>query len=82
MTPLPSDCDYLHPSSAADCLGSAVRARVRCRGVTPTNQQLELEISSDPDNVPPRSRLFLVVPKQADAQQIQVCGCKGSSRQA
>jgi hypothetical protein len=31
----------------------------------------EPEISSDPDNVPPRSRLFIVVPKQADSMQIQ-----------
>lgn len=46
------------------------------RGITPASQQLELEISSDPDNVPPRSRLFLVVPKQADAQQIQDCMCQ------
>lgn len=28
------------------------------------------ELSSDPDNIPPRSRLFLVVPKQADPQQL------------
>ncbi|KAJ9513161.1 hypothetical protein QJQ45_029346 [Haematococcus lacustris] len=34
------------------------------------------ELSSDPDNVPPRSRLFLVVPKSADPQLLQdhVCG--------
>eukprot|EP00955_Chlamydomonas_euryale_P086630 364231-Chlamydomonas_euryale.AAC.1 len=32
----------------------------------------EPEVSSDPDNVPPRSRLFLVVPKQADEARIQV----------
>lgn len=32
----------------------------------------EQEISRDPDNLPPRSRLFIVVPKQSDAQQIQV----------
>lgn len=30
------------------------------------------ELSSDPDNVPPRSRLFVVVPKQADPQEIKV----------
>lgn len=32
------------------------------------------EVSSDPDNVPPRSRLFIVVPKQSEAQKIQVRG--------
>lgn len=32
----------------------------------------EQEVSSDPDNIPPRSRLFLVVPKQADPQAINV----------
>ncbi len=32
----------------------------------------ELELSSDPDNVPPRSRLFIVVPKLCEPQQIQV----------
>ncbi|GFH06706.1 uncharacterized protein HaLaN_01378 [Haematococcus lacustris] len=32
------------------------------------------ELSSDPDNVPPRSRLFLVVPKSADPQLLQVHG--------
>jgi hypothetical protein len=29
-------------------------------------------LASDPDNLPPRSRLFIVVPKAADAQVIQV----------
>ena len=33
-----------------------------------------VELSTDPDNMPPRSRLFLVVPKLADTQQIQVGG--------
>lgn len=33
---------------------------------------LEQELSNDPDNVPPRSRLFIVVPKQAEPQNIQV----------
>jgi hypothetical protein len=32
----------------------------------------EQEAGSDPDNVPPRSRLFLVVPKTADGQLIHV----------
>jgi hypothetical protein len=32
------------------------------------------ELSSDPDNIPPRSRLFLVVPKQADPHQLNVRG--------
>ena len=35
-------------------------------------QAPEQELLSDPDNVPLRSRLFMVVPKQADIQQIQV----------
>lgn len=39
------------------------------RGVQPTTLA-EPEATSDPDNLPPRSRLFIVVPKQADAQQI------------
>ena len=39
----------------------------------------EQEISSDPDNIPPRSRLFIVVPKQADPQQINV-GARGCKR--
>jgi hypothetical protein len=37
------------------------------------------EISSDPDNLPPRSRLFIVVPKQAEAQQIAVSAAWGSN---
>lgn len=40
------------------------------RGVQPAKHVTEQEISSDPDNIPPRSRLFVVVPKQADPQQI------------
>lgn len=47
-----------------------------CRGV---QQQLqpklmlpEQEAASDPDNIPPRSRLFLVVPKTAEARLIHV----------
>ncbi|GFR49625.1 hypothetical protein Agub_g11697 [Astrephomene gubernaculifera] len=39
------------------------------RGMQPP-RPAEQEISSDPDNIPPRSRLFIVVPKQADPQQI------------
>ncbi|PNH11784.1 RNA-binding protein 45 [Tetrabaena socialis] len=39
------------------------------RGMHPP-RPAEQEISSDPDNIPPRSRLFIVVPKQADPQQI------------
>lgn len=31
-----------------------------------------MELSSDPDNMPPRSRLFVVVPKQADPGRILV----------
>ena len=29
--------------------------------------------TDDPENIPPRSRLFIVVPKNADAGLIQVC---------
>ncbi|GMH37093.1 hypothetical protein BSKO_04966 [Bryopsis sp. KO-2023] len=36
-----------------------------------TRQQLDLELACDPDNIPPRSRLFLVVPKTADAMTIK-----------
>ncbi|KAG2433808.1 hypothetical protein HXX76_008166 [Chlamydomonas incerta] len=39
------------------------------RGMHPP-RPAEQEISSDPDNIPPRSRLFIVVPKQAEPQQI------------
>ncbi|GLI64607.1 hypothetical protein VaNZ11_007917 [Volvox africanus] len=39
------------------------------RGMHPP-RPAEQEISSDPDNIPPRSRLFIVVPKQADPQHI------------
>ncbi|GAX80303.1 hypothetical protein CEUSTIGMA_g7741.t1 [Chlamydomonas eustigma] len=46
------------------------------RGVTQSERQPEPEISSDPDNMPPRSRLFIVVPKQADVQQIQDDLCR------
>ena len=46
-----------------------------CRGMQASERTPELEISSDSDNVPPRSRLFIVVPKQADVQQIQVSSC-------
>jgi hypothetical protein len=34
--------------------------------------QPEQEAAGDPDNLPPRSRLFLVVPKTADGQLIHV----------
>ncbi|KAG1681154.1 hypothetical protein FOA52_015597 [Chlamydomonas sp. UWO 241] len=40
------------------------------RTITPPPDP-DLELSSDPDNMPPRSRLFIVVPKQADPMQIQ-----------
>jgi hypothetical protein len=30
------------------------------------------ELSTDPDNTPPRSRLFLVVPKTAEAKVFEV----------
>uniref|UniRef100_A0A7S0WZT7 RRM domain-containing protein n=1 Tax=Chlamydomonas leiostraca TaxID=1034604 RepID=A0A7S0WZT7_9CHLO len=40
---------------------------------TPSQHKMmpEAEVSTDPDNIPARSRLFIVVPKQADAQLIQ-----------
>ncbi len=37
-----------------------------------TELDATLEASLDPDNIPPRSRLFLVVPKNADGQSIEV----------
>eukprot|EP00882_Tetradesmus_deserticola_P024175 GHRQ01026407.1.p1 GENE.GHRQ01026407.1~~GHRQ01026407.1.p1 ORF type:complete len:221 (+),score=100.09 GHRQ01026407.1:79-741(+) len=40
------------------------------QGVAKLMPQPEQEVPSDPDNVPPRSRLFLVVPKTADGQLI------------
>eukprot|EP00210_Caulerpa_lentillifera_P003744 g3577.t1 len=41
------------------------------RNIPPSRQQVEMELACDPDNVPPRSRLFLVVPKTADGQAIK-----------
>lgn len=41
------------------------------RGMAQQKHTPELELSSDPDNVPPRSRLFIVVPKLCEPQQIQ-----------
>lgn len=41
------------------------------RNIPQTRQQVELEMAGDPDNIPPRSRLFLVVPKSADGQAIK-----------
>jgi len=41
------------------------------RGMIQPRHIPEAEISADPDNVPPRSRLFIVVPKQAEAQLVQ-----------
>jgi hypothetical protein len=51
---------------------------VSCRGVQMTPKTLvpDETASADPDNVPPRSRLFLVVPKTAEARLVHV-----SSRQ-
>lgn len=45
-------------------------------------QFTEAELSSDPDNIPPRSRLFIVVPKQADSQKIHVRGRWGHGMKA
>lgn len=39
----------------------------------PPKQVSEEQLSSDPDNIPPRSRLFIVVPKTAEVRLIQVC---------
>ena len=36
------------------------------------SRQPEAEIATDPDNIPPRSRLFMVVPKTADGSIIEV----------
>jgi len=41
------------------------------RNIPPTRHQVEMELACDPDNIPPRSRLFLVVPKTADPQMIK-----------
>ena len=49
-----------------------------------TELDATLEASLDPDNIPPRSRLFLVVPKNADGQSIEVpedhhpCPCRAA----
>lgn len=54
-----------------------------CASRRNTNQHKmvsEAELSTDPDNIPPRSRLFVVVPKQADAQQIQVRMARSGGR--
>ena len=43
---------------------------------------LMAEMATDPDNFPPRSRLFIVVPKNADAGLIQVpAGCNSKTYQ-
>lgn len=63
-----------HPALAwigppCDCgVRSACRALAQAKPMMAPEQ----ELSNDPDNVPPRSRLFIVVPKQADSQSIQV----------
>ena len=36
------------------------------------SRQPETEFAADPDNIPPRSRLFMVVPKTADGSIIEV----------
>eukprot|EP00877_Chromochloris_zofingiensis_P002877 jgi/Chrzof1/12590/Cz07g00060.t1 len=41
------------------------------RGMPPPKQVSEEQLSSDPDNIPPRSRLFIVVPKTAEVRLIQ-----------
>ncbi len=43
-----------------------------------TELEATLEASLDPDNIPPRSRLFLVVPKNADGAAIEVRSSKCS----
>lgn len=56
--------------------GAAVLALLLlpCRGVQAAPKLLipEETASADPDNVPPRSRLFLVVPKTAEARIVHV----------
>ncbi len=55
---------------------------MRVRRGMPQKHTPELELSSDPDNVPPRSRLFIVVPKLCEPQQIQVRAGGGRSSSA
>lgn len=53
---------------------SQMHAAGTCRGVpvVPKMPVLEEPASADPDNIPPRSRLFLVVPKTAEARLVHV----------
>ncbi len=50
-----------------------------CRRSGTVSRQPETDIATDPDNIPPRSRLFMVVPKTADGSIIEVsnadCSC-------
>ena len=43
-----------------------------CRRSSGHRSGTDTEMATDPDNIPPRSRLFIVVPKNADAGLIQV----------
>ncbi|KAK9841804.1 hypothetical protein WJX81_004164 [Elliptochloris bilobata] len=52
-------------------LAEAPNARRLGPSRSATELDATLEASLDPDNIPPRSRLFLVVPKNADGQAIQ-----------
>ncbi len=56
---------------------------VNCRGVQAAPKVLipEETASADPDNVPPRSRLFLVVPKTAEARIVHVSICNSFGQQ-
>ena len=42
-------------------------------GPTRSGSGHDSESTQDPDNVPPRSRLFLVVPKTGDPAAVEVC---------
>ena len=44
-----------------------------CRRSGTVSRPPETEVATDPDNIPPRSRLFMVVPKTADGSVIEVC---------
>jgi hypothetical protein len=80
-TPLLSHCfhpahSHTHPMN----ISCAPPSRF-FRGAPPPPPRIPDEVlASDPDNIPPRSRLFVVVPKAAEAQVIQVS--KGTARPA
>lgn len=59
-----------HGHPTANC----VPPRRPCRTLTTLPPRpMHEELPSDPDNTPPRSRLFMVVPKSAEGSIIEVC---------